>query len=168
MTVKKIYLDMDGVLADFDRAVNELCGVKSVKQEHQSPNQEETMWNKIREIPHFYDKLELCEGAKQMFDMIYSKYKDNCEILTGIPKERRHIVGAAEDKINWVRRLLSTDIKINIVYKEDKKNFCSGKEYILIDDYSKNIEEWNNMGGTGLVHSSCKETIEKLNSLNII
>ena len=104
MEVKKIYFDMDGVLADFDLAVNELCHVKSVKQEHQSHKQEDIMWDKIREIPHFYDKLKMCEGAKEMFDLIYSKYQDKVEILTGIPKARRNIQNAAEDKIKWARR----------------------------------------------------------------
>ena len=30
----KIYFDMDGVLADFDRGIEELCGIKKVDQEN--------------------------------------------------------------------------------------------------------------------------------------
>lgn len=28
MEIKKIYFDMDGVLADFERGINEICGMK--------------------------------------------------------------------------------------------------------------------------------------------
>lgn len=30
-------------------------------------------------------------GAKEMFDAVYGKYGDRCEILTGIPKPKRGI-----------------------------------------------------------------------------
>ncbi|MBQ9870375.1 MAG: hypothetical protein IJM27_00455 [Eubacterium sp.] len=31
----------------------------------------------------------------------------------------------------------------------EKPQYCSGKDCILIDDYSVNIEAWEAMGGTG-------------------
>ena len=66
-----------------------------------------------------------------MFHTIYDKYKEKCEILTGIPKPRRGILHAAEDKTKWVRRLLSKDIVMNICFKEEKKNLCTGPDCIL-------------------------------------
>ena len=33
MTIRKIYLDMDGVLADFDSGVRELCGIEPPPQD---------------------------------------------------------------------------------------------------------------------------------------
>ena len=116
MEIKKIYFDMDGVLADFDRGVIELCGLEPLDQGI-SDSREEIMWNGIREVGHFYDKLEIMPGAKEMFDELYEKYGDACEILTGIPKPSRRITGAGEDKLNWVRRMLSEKIKVNIVLK---------------------------------------------------
>ena len=32
MNIKKIYFDMDGVLADFDRGVIKLCGIEPMDQ----------------------------------------------------------------------------------------------------------------------------------------
>ena len=34
---------------------------------------------------------------------------------------------------------------------EDKPDYCTGEDCILIDDYELNIKEWENCGGTGLL-----------------
>ena len=41
--------------------------------------------------------------------------------------------------------LLSPDVKVNIVLREEKPQYCSGKDCILIDDMEKNIQEWEEM-----------------------
>lgn len=167
--VTKIYFDMDGVLADFERGVRELCGMEPPKQnEEVDPEVDEEMWKRIKEVDHFYDKLEVMDGARALFESVFNKYRERCEILTGIPKEKRGITTAAEDKINWMRRLLSRDIKINIVYKEDKPKFCTGKGCILIDDRKQNIIDWKEMGGSGFMHVEAGNTLYRLNELGVI
>ncbi len=170
MEVEKIYFDMDGVLADFERGVKEICGITPPSQnggEHE-PGYDDEMWDAIKKTPHFYDYLELMPGAKDMFDAVYSKYGNKCEILTGIPKPRRGIVNAAEDKKTWVKRLLSEDIIVNVVFREEKPQFCHGKGCILIDDMEKNIREWTDMGGTGIVNVSADKTMGRFKELGII
>ena len=71
----------------------------------------------IKKVDNFYDKLEFMPGAEKMFRTIYEKYGDKCEILTGIPKPKRGILTAGEDKIKWAHRLLSEDIVVNTFYK---------------------------------------------------
>ena len=166
--VKKIYFDMDGVLADFERGVAELCGIQPVDQEKRSCEQDDFMWERIRETGHFYDRLELMSGAKQLFDAVYGKYGSRCEILTGIPKPGRGILTAGEDKTNWMHRLLAPDIVVNIVYKEQKPDFCTGKDCILIDDLRKNIEAWEEYGGTGILHTDAMHTIEVLREMDVL
>ena len=58
-----------------------------------------------------------------MFHRIYDAFGDKCEILSGVPKARRGVVTAGEDQIRWVSRLLSDQIVVNIVYREEKKNW---------------------------------------------
>lgn len=168
MTVEKIYLDMDGVVADFERGVRELCGVEPVPQGACSPKEEDTMWERARDIGHFYGKLLPMPGAVGMFREIYEKHGDKCEILTGIPKAKRGILTAGEDKISWVRKYLSEDIKVHIVYREEKKNYCTGEGCVLIDDYEKNIREWEENGGTGILHINVANTTEELKKLGIL
>ena len=168
MEIKKIYFDMDNVLVDFDRGVDELAGFHIVKQDVAEKMSDEEMWHKIREVEHYYDRLEPAPGAKELFDAVYEVYRDRCEILTGIPKPRRGILHAAEDKIKWVRRLLSPEIVVNICFKEEKKNFCTGPDCVLIDDLPPAITAWEACGGTGILHRNAEETMEKLRQMGIL
>ena len=169
MEVSRIYFDMDGVLADFERGIREICGVEPIPQgDSRDQEKEDKMWNLVKEAGHFYDMLEFMPGAEELFDTVYGKYGDKCEILSGIPKARRGIDSAADDKTNWIRRLLSKDIKMNLVYRRDKVGFCHGEGDILIDDYEKNIKEWNENGGTGILHTGAEETLNKLKELGIL
>ena len=166
MEIRKIYFDLDGVMADFDRGVYELCGMDAFS--HEDDKSDDIMWLRIKEVGHFYDKLELMPGAKELFDDLYAKYGDKCEILSGIPKPRRGITTAGEDKISWVRRMLSEKVKVNIVYKEDKPDYCTGKDCILIDDLPANIRAWEDMGGTGIINSGADDTRQTLVEMGIL
>ncbi|MCR5178660.1 MAG: hypothetical protein K6C95_06720 [Lachnospiraceae bacterium] len=77
-TIEKVFLDMDGVLADFNLGVSKLCGIEPISQDalDRDPHADTAMWAKIREVEHFYDSLELMPGAKEMFDELYGKYTD--------------------------------------------------------------------------------------------
>ena len=168
MEVKKIYSDMAGVLADFDRGIVELCHLQPRNQEIADRAADEKMWEAVRNVERFYDRLELMQGAEELFRALDEKYPGCCEILTGIPKPRHGILTAGEDKTSWVRRLLSKDVPVHIVYKEEKKNYCTGKDCILIDDYSRNIKEWEASGGTGILHRSAEETLRTLKAKGIL
>ena len=71
MEVKKIYFDMDGVLADFDRGIRELCGVEPIDQDVAGDDDRIIIRENARKIPHYYARLELMPGAKEMFDTVY-------------------------------------------------------------------------------------------------
>lgn len=168
MEAEKIYFDLDGVLADFDRGVHELCGIDSPVHRDDQGFDDREMWDAIRRIEHFYDKLDLMEGAKELFDELYARYGDRCEILSGIPKPRRGITTAGEDKTQWVRRMLSEDVRVNIVYWEEKADFCSGPDCILIDDKDTNIRAWRDIGGTGILHTGPASTRAILEEMGLL
>ncbi|MCD7827783.1 MAG: hypothetical protein LUG85_04540 [Clostridiales bacterium] len=48
----KVYFDLDGVLADFDRGVAELCKMRSHSQTVASTQDDDAMWAAIREMEH--------------------------------------------------------------------------------------------------------------------
>lgn len=168
MEVKKIYFDMDSVLADFDRGIKELCGLPVIPYGQETKEQEDAMWNAVREVGNFFDRLEPMDGALELFGAVYERYGDRCEILTGIPKAKRGIVTAGSDKTSWTHRLLSPDIVVNVVYKEEKKNFCTGADCLLIDDYEANIRTWEEYGGTGILCKSPAQTLRLLREKGIV
>ena len=167
--VEKIFFDMDGVLADFDRGVKEMCGIEPPSQPggRRSQEEDDLMWERMKHVDHFYDKLQPVDGAVSMFFKIYGEFGDKCEILTGIPRPHRGIDNAAEDKVRWVNRILtcSDNIRVNTVYRSEKVRYCKGERYILIDDLEQNIADWENEGGTGILHRNAADTLIRLSSM---
>ncbi len=165
MFIKKIFFDLDGVLADFDYGVVTFAHFEILDQSSQDFDRENLMWEHIRNVNRFYYNLPPMPGAIEMFNSVYSKYGDSVEILSGIPKPRRGIIGAANDKIEWAHKFLAPELKVNIVFKEEKKNFCTGKDCILIDDLDANIQAWQECGGIGILHTSPEKTLSELKTL---
>ena len=141
--VEKIYVDMDGVLTDFWGGLKEMCG-------DIDDSDMDNVWNAMRSIEHFYLKLKPIKGSIEMINSLVNKYKDKVEILSSIPTEKKGIKYAEEDKRNWVKEHIG-DIKVNICYRKEKASFAKNKGCILIDDYIRNVDEWNANGGTGIL-----------------
>lgn len=162
MKINKIYFDMDGVLTDFDGAVETLCGIQRRSQEASTPEQDDLLWERVRNVPHFFYRLEPLPGAVEMFRRVYEKFGDRVEILTGIPKERRGIVTAAQDKREWVKQYLSDTVVVNTVYKAEKPSFCRHAGDVLVDDLRPTIRTWNDRGGIGILHENAEKTMNIL------
>ena len=151
-----IFLDMDGVLADFDKYVCETHGFGDKKTWNDQ-------WNKLPE--RMFYELEKMPDADQLMEytLNYSP-----QFLTAMPK-RDKIRFARMDKFRWLKK--HWNIKpwdVNVVYREEKLMYAVGDNYspnILIDDNEKNIEEWNKQGGAGILHTSADSSILELQKL---
>ncbi|MBP8946560.1 MAG: hypothetical protein KBG18_03475, partial [Bacteroidales bacterium] len=53
------------------------------------------------------------------------------------------------------------NVEYYLTTRKEKQNF-SAHDHILIDDMKKNIEEWTQRGGIGILHTSTKQTINEL------
>lgn len=149
--IEKIYLDLDGVFADFWGRVCEIFG--------KEPENSKMIWDELKKVPHLFLNLNPLHYSTVMFKKIYSRYGDRCEILTSVPRPEGLLVTAVDDKREWVRRYLSDKITVNIVsHHSEKKNFCLGKDYVLIDDYDKNVNEWRDKGGIAILHENWGDT----------
>ena len=74
---KILYFDMDGVLADFDRGIRELCGIPSLKQEAEDKAADERMWDVVakHDVPYILTLAqELRKGGdKEGYDYTMSE-----------------------------------------------------------------------------------------------
>ena len=104
----------------------------------------------------------------ELFRQLKEKYPGKVEILTGIPKPNRKVVTAAEDKWNWVKRLLGEDVVVHTVIRKDKTSFCRGRESILIDDYFVNTDAWKSEGGTTILFTTAEEARKELQQIGLL
>ena len=169
MDFDRIYFDMDGVLADFDRGVLEMCQIEAGNQDDPDRKErDDIMFAAIAATPHFYLRLKPVDGTLDILKELISRYGDRVEILTGIPKPHRNVVTATEDKIQWVRELVSEDIKVNTVLRREKMQYAKGPGSILIDDMKMNIGEWTEAGGTGILFTGADDLRMALAEMGIL
>ena len=70
-------------------------------------------------------------------------------------------------KVVWAARYLRIpESNIILVRREDKVIYAA-PDAILIDDYDKNIKEWEAHGGIGIQHITAEQTVAKLSKYGI-
>ena len=149
-----IFLDLDGVMFDFEKYFEEYFGVR-----HDTFDDPE-MWKMIHEHGSFFRNLPLMPGAKEFFDWLMT-LGYNVQILTGCPRQNFTI--AATDKKKAVRQHLSADIQVlTVIGGKNKFVFLNQPGDILIDDFTKNLKPWEDAGGVGVHHTNFENTKKKL------
>ena len=51
---------------------------------------------------------------------------------------------------------------MNVVLREEKKNYVTGRDCILVDDMEENIRSWEECGGTGILFKDPEQTLQRL------
>jgi hypothetical protein len=97
-------------------------------------------------------------GAQRMWKLI-NKY--NANILSAYSNKDGN---SRKGKKSWLSKNAKPTGKIHLVQRADKQKYATtdGKPNILIDDYLKNIKEWESAGGIGIHHTSPTNTISQL------
>jgi 5'(3')-deoxyribonucleotidase len=154
--VKKIYIDMDGVLADFDG-----WKLEYAKTHPEILTSKDEFWRKASKVDRLYYNLKPMPEAKQLMTYLQS-LNIPLAILTALPR-KSSIPSAEADKQQWVRENLG-DIEFNVgPYAKNKQRF-SGAGLMLIDDKIENVQEWEAKGGIGILYTGfnkAKQDIEK-------
>lgn len=158
VSLKKIFIDMDGVLVDMDRWIDETSLTRpEVKDDAQ-------LWDVVSDYDHFFLHLNPFPHTAQLMEHLRSLNVPLC-ILTALPR-RKAIAHAAEDKEAWVRKHIDSSIEFRIgPYAVDKQNHCEGEGYVLIDDSELNIPQWNAKGGHGILFHNLDQALRELDSL---
>lgn len=134
-----VFIDMDGVVADFDGYIDRTLGVKS----HNGFMIDQENWAKVREHKRIYSALpvlanaySLVSGLKQLRD----QYDFDMRFLTAVP-HRNDMPWAFWDKAEWACKHFPGIPVWYGPYAQDKQHHYRPSD-ILIDDRPSNIEEW--------------------------
>lgn len=146
----KVYLDLDGVLADFDQHFKDKFGVCPQTLD------DNVLWKKINSYQEFYENLPLMAGALELFNFLNENF--DVTILTACPKSNYQ--KSALQKKEWVRKHLSKDINVlPVLGGKNKALFMHEEGDILIDDMAKNCQAWDDLGGKSIIHFDVQSTI---------
>lgn len=156
--MKKIFVDMDGVLTDFNRRYTELFGqspkevIKNGERGTYSKN-----WHAFVDDGHFAT-LDNHEGAVELIEFLRSLNGVQLCILTSAGGFDRHIHVQIQ-KLKW---LVNNNIAwpaVVVPGRRYKSGFASGDAF-MIDDTPDVIKGFCESGGHGIVHTDAQTTIE--------
>ena len=150
----RLFVDMDGVLADFDTGHELVFGVRADKMT------DNVDWTAVRNVPDFYLNLPPMWDMARLWGYI-RRYQPI--VLTGVPSA---VPEASDNKIAWVRKYLGHHVEVRCCRSKDKCLHAQPGD-ILIDDWEKYRGRWIAEGGTWITHRSAEETIQKLYSLEL-
>ncbi len=149
--VKRIYLDLDGVLADFDQGAKKVLGMTS--RDFEAIYGPGIFWKKLASAPGFYDQLELMPDAMDLYGAV--KHLDPI-ILTGLPQGR----WAEPQKRSWAERHFP-GVPVITTTAALKKEHCDAGD-ALVDDRDKYRSLWEEAGGIFIHHRSAEQSIQDL------
>lgn len=151
------FCDMDGVIADFDERFKYFSGMSP--REYETKYGKDKFWNLIDNAGvGFWTGIKWMSDGKTLWNYI-KQY--NPTLLSAPSRQPSSRLGKRE----WVNHHLP-NTKLILANAQDKKNY-SGKNHILIDDRSSNIQDWIQAGGIGILHTSTDNTIKQLKKLGL-
>ena len=169
-----IYCDMDGVLCDFRKGIDNMFKLKSKDPSMPGPMQmagyKDTddwinapltaqKWEPITNYKMFWPTLPWTKDGQKLWFFIR---KFNPHILSAYtPYDKNSIKG----KQLWLQRNLKlTDAsRIHLVRRAEKKIYANGN--VLIDDYGRNVKEWKKNKGIPIKYKSANQAIADLRKI---
>ena len=146
----EIYVDMDGVLADFFGAWKKLIGtdwreIKDLDSALQKIRDKDDFWLNIPVTKNAMNLLSLIKGLKGKYNILSAP-------LPNDPNSEPH-------KREWIEKNLSAFPPSKVIITSNKSVHATqpdGTPNILIDDFGKNIAKWESAGGVGFKHKDHK------------
>jgi hypothetical protein len=151
MPERQLYLDCDGVLADFDRGAERLLGVPP--RDFEARHGRARFWDRLAQAPEFFFHLPLMPGATELFAAVRHLHPI---ILTGLPRGN----WAAAQKVRWAAQHFP-GTKIITCLAADKRRHCAQGD-VLVDDTLKYRQRWEDAGGIFIHYRSVDQALEEL------
>ena len=152
-----IYCDLDEVLVDVRSGADAALGgnfATAGKKER---------WSIINNTKGFWQDLGWKPNAKRLYDFI-SKYDPH--VLSAYTARDP---SSKNGKMSWLKKHTKFKrVNIHLVLRAQKKDYAKNKDgssNILIDDYIKNIREWESAGGIGIHHTNVGKSVTELKRL---
>jgi 5'(3')-deoxyribonucleotidase len=147
----QLFLDCDGVLADFDSYFESIAGMTG--DEFELEHGTSGFWTFIQAHRDFFYNLPLMEDAQELYDAVAHLRPI---ILTGVPFGN----WAVTQKLRW-RDKYFPGVPMVTCTSRHKKDYCKTGD-VLIDDLHKYKHLWESAGGTFILHTSASDSVAQL------
>jgi hypothetical protein len=147
----RLFLDADGVLADFDEGAKMLLGMTPRQFEARHGRRE--FWRRIASAKNFYGSLPEMPDARLLFDAVEHLQPT---ILTGLPLGR----WAAPQKIEWAAEHFPGVPIITCMARDKHKHMKPGD--VLVDDRENHRAAYESAGIVFVHHRSAADSVKQL------
>ena len=158
-----VYLDMDGVLADFFGGVEKMYGVDHWK-ELTSDKTKDLKKEVIDRITgtDFFATLPKFKSADALIDMV-KKFTGGKFSINTSPLRGDHENSGKYKKV-WISNNIEQPDEIVVTGRKETyaKNKANGMPNILIDDRPVNIQRWQAAGGYGILYQANRDPLTKV------
>ena len=146
-----LFLDCDGVLADFDAGAARLLGMTPKAFEARHGRGE--FWKRLARHGNFYGDLEELPDAQRLFQAVKHLQPT---ILTGLPLGK----WAKPQKERWAAAHFPGVPIITTMARDKHLHMAPGD--VLVDDRENHRHLWEDAGGIFVHHKSAEDTIRQL------
>jgi 5'(3')-deoxyribonucleotidase len=146
-----LFLDLDGVLADFDAGVKALLGMTPAEFEARHGRRE--FWQRIAKARNFYGTLPEMADARRLFDAV-EHLKPT--ILTGLPLGN----WAAPQKVKWVAEHFPGVPIVTCMARDKHKHMQPGD--VLVDDRENHRAAYEDEGVVFIHHKNAEDSLREL------
>ena len=162
--VPEVYLDMDGVLADFFGPVAKHHGVTKWRDARKERAKFNSKIDKIAKRPGYFKNLKPLPNAGKLVNGVL-KIVDDYNILSS--PLLSNVEQSSREKNEWLQKHLRKHQPRSIIFDHEKFKFAKqadGTPNVLIDDYETNIKLWEANGGIGILYkdSECERALKQL------
>ena len=150
----RLFLDCDGVLADFDRGARSLFGMSA--KDYLAARGVGNFWKRLAAAPDFYFSLEPLPDAHRLVDAV--RHLDP-SILTGLPIGK----WAEPQKRAWAEAHFPGLPVITCFARDKHRHGLAGD--VLVDDSLRLAAAWEEMGGTFVHHENAERSLAALRQI---
>ena len=158
-----VYLDMDGVLADFFGGVEKMYGVDHWKQltSDKTKDLKKEVIDRITGTD-FFATLPKFRSADTLIDLV-KKFTGGKFSINTSPLRGDHENSGKYKKV-WISNNIEKPDEIVVTGRKETyaKNKASGTPNILIDDRPVNIQKWQGAGGYGILYQANRDSLDKV------
>ena len=151
MAGPRLFLDADGVLADFDEGARRLLGM--TVREYERKHGRGAFWKRLAQAENFYGALPEMADARLLFDAV--KHLEPT-ILTGLPLGN----WAAPQKVKWAAEHFPGVPIITCMARDKHKHMHSGD--VLVDDRENHRAAYEAAGVVFVHHKNAGDTLRQL------